>query len=119
MEIATGKTAPWVTIECARFNLLGDDHIIYSDTGGNAPLRIIGGTERGGAEYKPPHNVYIDLSVLDGIPVASPASLRVAEELIEAKGRHPSLDMSGKFVGRDIVLLDMGMGTALLTVKVP
>jgi hypothetical protein len=43
----------------------------------------------------------------------------VVEELIEAKGRHPSLDMSGKFVGRDIVLLDMHTGTALLTVKVP
>ena len=27
--------------------------------------------------------------------------------------------MSGKFVGRDIVLLDMHTGTALLTVKVP
>lgn len=119
VEVTSGRTVGWVSIECASFNLLGDDHIVYSNRGGDGPLQIIGGTERGGAEYKPPHNAHIDLSVLGGVPVASPASLRVAEELIEAKGRHPSLDMSGKFVGRDIVLLDMGMGTALLTVKVP
>jgi hypothetical protein len=119
MEIATGKTYPWVTIDCARFNLLGDDHIVYSDTGGDAPLRIVGGTDGVGATYNPPHDTHIDLSVLDGFPVVSPASLRIVEELIETKGRHPSLDVSGKFVGRDIVLLDMHTGTALLTVKVP
>ena len=57
--------------------------------------------------------------MLSGVPVASPASLLIVEELIETKGRHPALDMDGKFVGRDIVLLDMRTGTALLTVKVP
>jgi hypothetical protein len=117
MEIATGKTDPWVNIECARFNLLGDDHIVYSNSGGDAPLKIIGGTDA--AVYTPPHDAHIDLAVLSGVPVASSSSLRIAEELIESKGRHPSLDMSGKFVGRDIVLLDMHTGTALLTVKVP
>jgi hypothetical protein len=119
MEIASGQTTPWVSIDCARFNLLGDDHIVYSNTGGDAPLRIIGGTDGAGAAYNPPHDARIDLSVLDSFPVASPASLRIVEELIESKGRHTSLDMSGKFVGRDIVLLDMHTGTALLTVKVP
>jgi hypothetical protein len=119
MEIDTGKAAAWVTIECARFNLLGDDHIIYSYTGGDGPLRIIGGTDGVGAEYNPPHNTYIDLGVLTSFPVESPASLRIVEELIETKGRHPALDMDGKFVGRDIVLLDMHTGTVLLTVKVP
>ena len=39
MEIASGKTDPWVTIDCARFNLLGDDHIVYSNTGGDAPRK--------------------------------------------------------------------------------
>lgn len=117
MEISTGKTDTWVTIECARFNLLGDDHVVYSNTGGNATLRIVGGTDD--AVYTPPHDAHIDLAVLSGVPIASSASLRIAEELIETKGRHPSLDMSGKFVGRDIVLLDMHTGTALLTVKVP
>ena len=58
-------------------------------------------------------------SVLGSVPVASSSSLRVVEELIEGKGRHPSLDVSGKFAGRDIVLLDMHTGTALLTIKVP
>ena len=115
MDVATGQTSPWETIECARFNLLGDDHIVYSDSGGDAPLRITGGS----ATYNPPHDTHMDLSVLDGQSVASPASLRVAEELIETKGRHPSLDMSGRFVGRSIVLVDMHTGTALLTVKVP
>jgi hypothetical protein len=119
MEIGTGKSDQWVTIDCARFNLLGDEHIVYSDTGGNAPLRIVGGTGDGSATYNPPHDTHIDLSTLDRVPVASPASLRIAEELIETKGRHPSLDVSGKFVGRDIVLLDMHAGTTLLTVKVP
>jgi hypothetical protein len=119
MEIASGQTAPWVSIDCARFNLLGGDHIVYSNTGGDAPLQIIGGTDGAGAAYSPPHDTHIDLGVLSGIPVASPTSLRIVEELIETKGRHPSLDMDGKFVGRDIVLLDMHTGTALLTVKVP
>lgn len=119
MEIATGQTAPWVSIDCARFNLLGDDHIVYSNTGGDAPLRIIGGIDGTEAAYNPPHAAHIDLSVLDGSPVESPASLRIVEELIETKGRHPSLDMSGKFVGRSIVLLNMRTGTTLLTVKVP
>ena len=119
VEVASGRTLGWVSVECASFNLLGDDHIVYSNRGGDGPLQIIGGTERAGAEYKPPHDAHIDLSVLGGVPVASPASLRVAEELIETKGRHPSLDISGKFVGRDIVLLDMSVGTALLTAKIP
>jgi hypothetical protein len=83
--------------------------------GGNAPLRITGSD----AAYNPPHDFHLDLGVLDGLPVDSPASLRIAEELIETKGRHPSLDISGRFVGRSIVLLDMRTGTALLTVKVP
>jgi hypothetical protein len=115
VDVATGQTTPWVTIECARFNLLGDSHIVYSDTGGDAPLRITGSD----AAYNPPHDFHLDLGVLDGLPVDSPASLRIAEELIETKGRHPSLDISGRFVGRSIVLLDMRTGTALLTVKVP
>lgn len=119
MEIASGQIVPWVTIDCARFTLLGDDHIVYSNTGGDAPLRIIGGADGSGAAYNPPHDFHLDLSVLDGLPVESSASLRIVEELIESKGRHPSLDMSGKFVGRDIVLLDMHTGIALLTVKVP
>jgi hypothetical protein len=115
VDAATGQTTPWVTIDCARFNLLGDDHLVYSDSGGNAPLRITGSD----AAYNPPHDFHLDLGVLDGLPVDSPASLRIAEELIETKGRHPSLDISGRFVGRSIVLLDMRTGTALLTVKVP
>jgi hypothetical protein len=83
-------------------------------------LEIIGKDGVSTAAYKPPKDAYIDRAVLDRrYPVVSPQSLRVVEELIEAKGRHPSLDMSGKFVGRDIVLLDMHTGTALLTVKVP
>lgn len=119
MEIATGKNARWVTIDCARYNLLGDDHIVYSITGGDAPLRFIGGIDATDTTYNPPHDAYIDMSVLDGVPVESPASLRIVEELVESRGRRPSLDMSGKFVGRDIVLLDMHTGTALLTIKVP
>jgi hypothetical protein len=119
VNIGSGKTASWVTIECASFNLLGDDHIVYSKRGGDGPLQITGGTDGKAIEYNPPHDAHIDLSVLGSVPVASPSSLRVVEELIEAKGRHPSLDMSGKFVGRDIVLLDMHTGTALLTIKVP
>ena len=118
MEVFASKSDPWVTIACARFNLLGDEHIVYSNAGGDAPLRIIGGTESGDAAYDPPQDAHIDLSVLNGFPVESPASLRIVEELIESKGRHSSLDMSGKFVGRDIVLLDMHTGTALLTIKV-
>jgi len=119
VEIGSGQTAPWVTIECASFNLLGDDHIVYSKRGGDGPLQITGGTDGEGAEYNPSHDAHIDLSVLGSVPVASSSSLQVVEELIEAKGRHPSLDVSGKFVGRDIVLLDMHTGTALLTIKVP
>lgn len=119
MAIDTGLIIPWVTIECASFNLLGNDHIVYSNRGGDGALRITGGAGDIGAEYKPPHDAHIDPSVLGSVPVASPASLRIVEELIKTKGRHPSLDMSGKFVGRDIVLLDMHTGTALLTVKVP
>jgi hypothetical protein len=119
MEVSAGKSDPWVTIACARFNLLGDDHIVYSNAGGDAPLRIIGGTDGGGAAYNPPQEAHIDLSVLNGFPVESPVSLRIVEELIESKDRHSSLDMSGKFVGRDIVLLDMHTGTALLNIKVP
>lgn len=115
VDVATGQTTPWVTIDCARFNLLGDDHLVYSNSKGNAPLLITGGS----ATYNPPHDFHLDLSVLDGLPVESAASLRVAEELIETKGRHPSLDISGRFVGRNVVLLDMHTGTALLTVKVP
>ena len=48
-----------------------------------------------------------------------PNPLRVVAELIKARGRHPALDMDGKFVGRDIVLLDMHTGTAVLTLEVP
>lgn len=118
VDIGSGQTTPWVTIECASFNLLGDDQIAYSKRGGDGPLQITGGTN-GKGEYNPPHGAHIDLSVLGSLPVASSSSLRVVEELIEAKGRHPSLDVSGKFVGRDIVLLDMHTGTALLTIKVP
>ncbi len=117
VDVSTGQTSPWQTIDCARFNLLGDDHLVYSNSGGDAPLQIAGSPD--GATYTPPHDFHIDLGVLDGQSVASSASLRVAEELIETKGRHPSLDMSGKFVGRSIVLLDMHTGTTLLTVKVP
>lgn len=115
VDVATGQTSPWETIDCARFNLLGDDHVVSSDSRGDAPLRITGGS----AAYNPPHDAHIDLGVLAGQPVTSSASLRVAEELIETKGRHPSLDMSGRFVGRSIVLVDMHTGTTLLTVKVP
>jgi hypothetical protein len=115
VDVSTGQTTPWETIDCARFNLLGDDHIVYSESGGDAPLRITGGS----TTYNPPHDFHLDLSVVDGLPVESSESLRIVEELIEMKGRHPSLDMSGKFVGRSIVLLDMRTGTALLTVKVP
>ena len=119
IDVKTGKTESWTTLDCTRYNLLGDDHIIYTSLKADSPLEITGG---GGstAEYMPPKDAYLDRSILDGSnPVESPQSLRVAEELIEAKGRHPSLDRSGKFVGRDIVLLDMHTGTALLTVKVP
>lgn len=119
LNISNSQAIPWVTIDCAQFNLLGDDHIIYSKSAGDGPLRIIGGTDGAGAEYNPPHDAHIDLSVLGGVPVSSPASLRVVEELIETKGRHRSLDVSGKFIGRDIVLLDMPSGNALLTVKIP
>lgn len=115
VDVATGQATPWVNIDCARSNLLGDDHIVYSDSGGNGPLQITGGS----AAYNPPHDFHLDLSVLDSLPVESSGSLRIAEELIEMKGRHPSLDISGRFVGRSIVLLDMRTGTALLTVKVP
>ncbi|MGC1818651.1 MAG: hypothetical protein WA900_13475 [Casimicrobiaceae bacterium] len=119
LEIATGRVTPWMTIECARFNLLGDGQVIYTDLRGDNPLEITG--ESGGptGTYKPPRHAYLDLSVLETIPVESPRSLRVVEELIEAKWRHPALDMSGRFVGRKIVLLDMRSGTALLTVNVP
>jgi hypothetical protein len=120
MDVKTGKSEPWTTLECTRYNLLGDDHIIYTSLKGDSPLEITGGGSASTAEYKPPKDTYIDRGILDGSnPVESPQSLRVVEELIEAKGRHPSLDMSGKFVGRDIVLLDMHTGTALLTIKVP
>ena len=120
MDVKTGKSGPWTTLECTRYNLLGDDHIIYTSLKGDSPLEITGGGSASTAVYKPPKDAYIDRGILDGSnPVESPQSLRVVEELIEAKGRHPSLDMSGKFVGRDIVLLDMHSGTALLTVKVP
>jgi hypothetical protein len=120
MDVKTGKNEPWTTLECTRYNLLGDDHIIYTSLKGDSPLEIIGKDGVSTAAYKPPKDAYIDRAVLDRrYPVVSPQSLRVVEELIEAKGRHPSLDMSGKFVGRDIVLLDMHTGTALLTVKVP
>jgi hypothetical protein len=120
MDVKTGKSEPWTTLECTRYNLLGDGHIIYTSMKGDSPLEITDGGGDSAATYKPPRDVYIDRGILDGSnPVESPQSLRVVEELIEAKGRHPSLDMSGKFVGRDIVLLDMHTGTALLTVKVP
>lgn len=120
VDVKTGKSEPWTTLECTRYNLLGDDHIIYTSLKGDSPLEITGGGSASTAVYKPPKDAYIDRGILDGSnPVESPQSLRVVEELIEAKGRHPSLDMSGKFVGRDIVLLDMHTGTALLTVKVP
>lgn len=120
MDVKTGKNEPWTILECARYNLLGDDHIIYTSLKGDSPLEITGKDGVSTATYKPPKDAYIDRAVLDRrYPVESPESLRVVEELIEAKGRHPSLDMSGKFVGRDIVLLDMHTGTALLTVKVP
>jgi hypothetical protein len=119
MEISTGRTTPWVTIECARFNLLGDGHVIYTNLKGDNPLEITGESGSPTSTYKPPRHTYLDLSVLDSTPVESPQSLRVVEELIEAEWRHPSLDMSGKFVGREIVLLDMRTGTALLTVDVP
>jgi hypothetical protein len=119
VEISSGQISPWVRIDCARFNLLGGDHIVYSKSGGDGPLRIVGSTEGAGTAYNPPHDAHIDLSVLDDFPVESPASLWIVEELIRTEGRHPSLDMSGRFVGRDIVLLDMHTGTASLTVKVP
>jgi hypothetical protein len=119
LDIATVESHPWVTIDCARYGLLGDDHIVYSNTGGDAPLKITEGPDDPGVAYNPPHNTHIDLAVLDGSTVGPPDSLRIVEELIETRGRHPSLDMSGKFVGRDIVLLDMRTGTSLLTVKVP
>lgn len=115
MNVATGQTTPWVNIDCVRSNLLSDDHIVYSESGDNGPLLITGGS----AADNPPHDFHLDLSVLDSLPVESSDSLRIAEELIEIKGRHPSLDISGRFVGRSIVLLDMHTGTALLTVKVP
>jgi hypothetical protein len=119
VDIETGKTVPWATIECASFNLLGDDHLVYSKRGGDGPLQITGGNDGKAVEYNPPHDTHIDLSVLGSVTVASASALRVAEELIEAKGRHPSLDVSGRFIGRDIVLLDMHAGTALLTIKIP
>lgn len=119
MAIATGQVTPWVTLECARFNLLGDEHVIHTNAKGNGSLDITGETGAPTLKYTPPHNTYLDPATLDGTPIASPQSLRVVEELIEAKGRHPSLDMSGKFLGREIVLLDMHTGTALLTVKIP
>ena len=120
MDVKTGKDAPWTALECTRYNLLGDGHIIYTSMKGDSPLEITGEGNVSSASYNPPKDAYIDRGILDGSsPVVSPQSLRVVEELIEAKGRHPSLDMSGKFVGRDIVLLDMHTGTALLTVKVP
>jgi hypothetical protein len=120
MDVKTGKNAPWTTLECTRYNLLGDGHIIYTSLKGDSPLQITGEGNVSSAAYKPPKDAYIDRGILDGSsPVVSPQTLRVVEELIEAKGRHPSLDMSGKFVGRDIVLLDMHTGAALLTVKVP
>ena len=120
MDVKTGKNAPWTMLECTRHNLLGDGHIIYTSLNGDSPLEITGEGNISSAAYKPPKDAYIDRGILvRSSPVVSPQSLRVVEELIEAKGRHPSLDMSGKFVGRDIVLLDMNTGTALLTVKVP
>ena len=120
IDVTTGKDAPWMTLECTRYNLLGDGHIIYTSMKGDSPLEMTGEGNVSSASYNPPKDAYIDRGVLDGRnPVVSPQSLRVVEELIEAKGRHPSLDMSGKFVGRDIVLLNMHTGTALMTVKVP
>jgi hypothetical protein len=119
-DVKTGKNEPWTTLECTRYNLLGDDHIIYTSLKGDSPLEITGNGNVPLAAYKPPKNTYLDRGILDGsTPVVSPQSLRVVEELVETKGRHTSLDMSGKFVGRDIVLLNMNTGTALLTVKVP
>ena len=119
MTIATGQVAPWTTIECARYNLLGDEHVIYTSLNGDSSLEITGGSGVPSSKYTPPRNMYVDRAVIDRNPVESSQSLRVVEELIETKGRHPSLDMSGKFVGREIVLLDMHTGTALLTIKVP
>jgi hypothetical protein len=43
----------------------------------------------------------------------------VVEELIDARGHHPSLDMDGTFLGRDIVLLDMSTGKEIFKVHVP
>ncbi|HXH51288.1 MAG TPA: hypothetical protein VNM47_18265 [Terriglobia bacterium] len=119
IEINTGRITPWLTLECARFNLLGDGHVIYTKLRGDNPLEITGESGVPTATYKPPHGAYIDRKVLVITPVVSPRSLRVVEELIKAKGRHPALDVSGKFVGREIVLLDMHTGTALLSIRVP
>jgi hypothetical protein len=119
LEVTTGRVTPWVTIDCARFNVLADGHVVYTSMTGDDPLEIVGDSGIPTAMYKPRRGTYLDRGVLEDTPVASPQSLRVVAELIKARGRYPALDMDGKFVGRDIVLLDMHTGTAVLTLEVP